>query len=154
MPSRGADVLDFAMIGRFALHAGRLDVAQRVLGLAERRFGGVLDHDRSNLGAGIAALEGRIPEALALYRSALAGYRDAGCRFDVALTILDMAALVGPAEPAVRSAIPEGREILEGLGARPLVEQLDRLAAGGGPPTSGSAPVTEDAASRVEAMPE
>ena len=69
----------FAVVGRFALHAGRLDVAQRVLGYTVGRFGGVLDHDVSNLQAGIAALEGRTADALGLYRSALAGYREAGC---------------------------------------------------------------------------
>ncbi|HEV8403621.1 MAG TPA: hypothetical protein VGQ31_11360, partial [Candidatus Limnocylindrales bacterium] len=81
-----------------------------------------------NVRAGIAALQGRPAEAMALYRSALPGYRDAGCRFDVALTILDMAALLGPDEPGVRALIPEGREILVGLGAHPLVERLDALA--------------------------
>ena len=123
----GGALNDFAMVGRFALHDGRLDMAQRVLELSGGQFGGVIDHDLSSLRAGIAALEGRIPEALGLYRSALAGYRDAGCRFDVALTILDMAALIGTDEPAVRSVIPEGREILVSLGARPLVERLDAL---------------------------
>ena len=125
----GSPVAEFSMVGRFALHDGRLDVARQVLELGGDRFGGVVDHDLSALRAGIAALESRVPEAVGLYRSALAGYRDAGCRFDVALTILDMAALIGPAEPAVGSAIPEGREILESLGARPLIERLDALAA-------------------------
>ena len=136
-------VQDFAMVGRYALHDGRLDMAQRVLELSGGQFGGVIDHDLSSLGAGIAALEGRVPEALALYRSALAGYRDAGCRFDVALTILDMAALIGTDEPAVRSAIPEGREILVSLGARPLVERLDTLVSAGERQPSEAGPVAE-----------
>ena len=144
----GASFSDFAMVGRFALHAGRIDVARRVLELAGSRFGGIFDHDLSTLRAGIAALEGHIPEALGLYRSALAGYRDAGCRFDVALTIFDMAALIGPGEPAVRSAIPEGREILESLGARPLVERLDSLVADSGRDTPGSASATRGATMR------
>jgi len=122
---------DIAMVGRYALHAGRLDVAQRVLGLSKAQFGGVVDDDLSELRAGIAAVEGRTAEALALYRSALSGYREAGCRFDVALTILDMATLIGADEPAVRSAIPEGREILESLGARLLIERLDATVSGG-----------------------
>jgi class 3 adenylate cyclase/tetratricopeptide (TPR) repeat protein len=127
----GSPAFDFAMVARFALHAGRLDVARQVLGLVDEQFGGVVDDDISALRGGIAALEGPVPEAIGLYRAALAGYRDAGCRFDVALTILDMAALIGPAEPAVRAAIPEGREILESLGARPLIERLDVLASEG-----------------------
>ena len=86
------------------------------------------------------------PEAVGLSRAALAGYRDAGCRFDVALTILDMAALIGPAEPAVRSAIPEGREILESLGARPLVERLDALAWDAGRLAAGPSPASKSTA--------
>ena len=107
------------------------------------RFGGVADDDLSGLRAGIAAGDGRIPEALGLYRSALAGYRDAGCRFDVALTILDMAALIGTDEPAVRSVIPEGREILESLGARPLVERLDALVSEGAHASVDAGPAAE-----------
>ncbi len=128
---------DFVMIARFALHAGRMGDAERVLEVVTDLFGGVTDFDKSNVRAGIAALQGRPAEALGLYRSALAGYRDAGCRFDVALTVLDMAALIGPDEPAVRAAIPEGREILVGLGAHSLVERLDALASEGkGSPAS------------------
>ena len=93
--------------------------------------------------AGIAALEGRVPEALGLYRSALAGYRDAGCRFDVALTVLDMAALIGPEEPGVRAVIPEGREILVGLGAPSLVERLDTLVDEGVQPARTTRPSAE-----------
>ena len=67
-----------------------------------------------------------------------------GCRFDVALTVLDMAALIGPDEPAVRAAIPEGREILVSLGAQTLLERLDALEAGARPrrpqPTRSSVP--------------
>ncbi len=53
-----------------------------------------------------------------------------GLRFDVAMTALDMAALLGPGQPAVRAAAAEAREILVELGAKPLVERLDRLMAG------------------------
>ena len=53
-----------------------------------------------------------------LYRAALAGYRTYGLRFTLALTIFDMAKLLGIDDPAVRSVLDEGREILEELGAR------------------------------------
>ena len=112
------------MVGRFAVHADRLDRARRVLELADDSPGGVVDHDLAIIRAGIAAREGRVAEALGLYRSALAGYRQAGCRFDVALVVLDMATLIGPGEPAVAAAIPEGRAILESLGAEPLLARL------------------------------
>ena len=121
------DSTEFAMIGRFALHARRTDLAQSVLDAVGNKYGGAIDHDIAALRAGMAAAEGRTADALGLYRSALAGYRELGCRFDVALTILDMAALIGLDEPAVRSAIPEGRDILESLGAQTLLERLDAL---------------------------
>ena len=124
----GASLEDVAMVARFAFHAGRLDVAQQMLAHASSSSGGgVRDHDIASLRAGIAAVEGRTADAIALHRSALAGYREMGCRFDVALTILDMVTLIGPDEPAVRSSIPEGREILESLGARLLIERLDAV---------------------------
>ena len=41
-----------------------------------------------------------------------------GLRFSLAMAIFDMAKLLGPDDPAVRSVIEEGRGILEELGAR------------------------------------
>jgi len=134
-PSGG--MIDFAMIGRFALHAGKVDAAQRVLELVGRGPGDAGDHDLEGLRAGIAAAEGRTADAAEPYRAALAGYRAYGLRFDYALTILDMANLIGSIEPAVRAVIPEGREILAGLGARPLVERLDALVAASGAEPAG-----------------
>ena len=122
-----ADPNEAAMMARFALHAGRADVAKVVLDAIGRLHGGLIDNDIANLRAGLAAADGRVTDALTLYRSAIAGYREMGCRFDVALAVLDMAALIGPDEPAVRAAIPEGREILVSLGAQTLLERLDAL---------------------------
>ncbi len=113
-----------------------------------------LDHDLSSLRAGIAALEGRTPDALALYRSALAGYRDAGCRFDV-----------GPDDPghggphragrARRPVGDPGRPRDPRWPRRPAAHRAARsTGAQGGPPATASAAAAEDAASRVEAMPE
>ena len=144
-----ASVEDFSMVGRFALHAGRLDVARQMVQQIGSPFGGVVDHDLASLQAGIAAVEGRTSDALALYRSALAGYREAGCRFDVALTALDMATLIGTDEPAVQASIPEAREILESLSARPLIERLDALTSEGGrerPASTRRATATSEAA--------
>jgi hypothetical protein len=132
---RGESMEDFAMVARFGFHADRLDVARQVFERVNNHFGGMVDHDLSSIRAGIAVKEGRIPDALTLYRSVLAGYREAGCRFDVALTILDMATLIGPDEPAVRASIPEGREIFESLAARSLGVRLDALAEGRRPAT-------------------
>jgi class 3 adenylate cyclase/tetratricopeptide (TPR) repeat protein len=120
---------DFEYFGRFALLAGRPDVARQLLERAGAGPGGVVDHHLDVLRAGLAAVEGRRDDAVVLYRSGLAGYRSFGLRFSLALTILDMAKLLGPEDPAVRPVIDEARGILEELGARNLLAQLDALEA-------------------------
>ncbi len=121
---------DFDMVGRFALHAGQLDMARRVLELAGGGPGGAADHDLEVVRAGIAALEGHRDEAVTLYRAALAGYRAFGLRFSLALAVFDMAVFLGLDDPATRSVIDEGRGILEELGARSLLARLDDLGNG------------------------
>jgi hypothetical protein len=127
-----ASAWDFEWFGRLAVHARRPDVGQQILELVGSGPGGVVDHHLEVLRAGLAALEGRRDDAVALYRSGLAGYRSFGLRFSLALTILDMAKLLGADDPAVRSVIEEARGVLEELGARKLLEELDALAAGAG----------------------
>jgi class 3 adenylate cyclase len=134
--ARLADITEFDFTGRFALHAGRLDVAHRLLDVVGAGPGGVADHHIEAIQAGIAALEGRRDDAVALFRSALAGYRTFGVRFAFALAAFDMARLLGEDDPAVRSVIDEARAILDELGARPLLDQLDELG-GGRSPASG-----------------
>ena len=129
------------MAGRIAIHAGRLDLARRVLASTNRSEGGVTDFDIASIQAGIATREGRGADALGLYRFALTGYRESGCRFDVALLILDMTVLIGPGEPAVAALIPEGRAILEDLGAGSLIARLNAAEASASRP-DGRAPAT------------
>jgi tetratricopeptide (TPR) repeat protein len=92
-------------------------------------YGPVSDARRATLKAGIAALEGRTKEALALYRDALRGWRDTHSVWDEALTGLDMAILLDPAEPEAAAAIKSSRAILERLGAQPYIERLDAAVA-------------------------
>ena len=80
---------------------------------------------RVTIRAGLAALAGDIAEASALYRQALAAWREMGLPWDIALTVIDMAALLGPGHPDVRSVAPEARTILEGLGAVPYLARLE-----------------------------
>jgi len=120
-------------VGRMALYDGDLDLARSVAASLEPPLGGATDADLASLRAGIAAAEGRIDEALAGYRSALAIYRDIGLRGDIALTGLDMAALIGPREAAVRVAAAEALEIFTELEAAPLVARLERLLLPGRP---------------------
>jgi hypothetical protein len=123
------EAYDFGMAGRFALHAGRVDAARRVLEATGRGRGGVSDHMIEELRAGIAAVDGRRDEAVQLYRAALAGFRAFGTRFNLALTVLDMATLLGPDDPAVTAVVEEGRAILTELGARLLLDRLDEALA-------------------------
>jgi hypothetical protein len=60
-----------------------------------------------------------------LYRMALRAWGDLGCAWDEAITGVDMALLLEPADPEVRAVADRSREILVGLGARPFVERLD-----------------------------
>jgi len=91
---------------------------------AERR----LTADRLVGRAGIDALEGRGPAALAGYREALRLCRQLGLVFDEAAASVDMATLLAPQErdaPDVATAIAAARETLLRLGARPFLERLD-----------------------------
>ncbi len=115
-------------IARVGLHAGRPELARRGIDLAGTGRGKLPDHTLAAARAGLAALEGRPAEAVQLYRSALDGFREFGVRLTLAQTVLDMAAVLGPDEPAVRAVLPEGRQILEDLRATVLLERLDKLA--------------------------
>ncbi len=121
---------EFEHLARFALHAGKVDAVRRISEEMGSGLGGVTEHHLETIRAGIAALEGRRDDAVSLYRSALAGYRAFGVRFTFALAVLDMAKLLGPEDPAVRSVVQEGRAVLVDLGADPLVAQLDTLTGG------------------------
>jgi tetratricopeptide (TPR) repeat protein len=80
---------------------------------------------RVTIRAGLAALAGDIAEATALFRQAFTGWRELGLPWDVALTVIDMAELLGPGHPDVQGVAPEARAILEGLGAVPYLARLE-----------------------------
>ena len=85
--------------------------------------------DRTTIRAGVAALEGRTADALALYREALRAWREMGLDWDEALCGIDMATLLDPIEPDVRAAAKRSREILVRLEAKPFIERLDAVLA-------------------------
>jgi class 3 adenylate cyclase/tetratricopeptide (TPR) repeat protein len=74
--------------------------------------------------AGVAALEGRTVQAMALYRDGLRGFRVTNAVWDEALTGLDMAALLDTTDPDVATVLQSTREILERMGAKPYLERL------------------------------
>ncbi len=102
--------------------------------------GPVVETRRATLRAGIAALEGRTSDALALYREALRGWRDLRQPWDEALTVIDMATLLDPSEPDVSRATGSAREFLARVGAKPFVERLDAAMARAAPTAPASTP--------------
>ncbi len=95
--------------------------------------------DRIAARAGIAALEGRLDEAIAGYREALTRYRSLGAEFNVAQLALDFVLVVGGNHPATREAAAEARAIFERVKARPYLERLDTALAR----SPADAPVTQ-----------
>ena len=102
----------------------------RVRGALERLdatgvHGPVVEIHRATLRAALAATDGRAAEATGLYREALRGLRDLGLPWEEALTAIDMASLLDPADPEVKAAADGARVILERLEARPFVARLE-----------------------------
>jgi class 3 adenylate cyclase/tetratricopeptide (TPR) repeat protein len=93
------------------------------------RHGRAIKTDRLSIRAGLAALDGRPAEALALYRDALRAWRELGLVWDEALCGIDMATVLDPSTPEVRAAAERGREILVRLKAKPFIERLDAATA-------------------------
>jgi class 3 adenylate cyclase len=126
--------LMYPLLARSALWAGDAAGATSALALLEASgyLGPALMADRLVARAGIDALEGRGPAALAGYREALRAYRQLGLAFDEAAAAVDMAVLLPPPErdaADVGTAIGGARETLECLGAHPFLARLDAATA-------------------------
>ncbi len=122
------------------LQAGRLAIVQRnadALREAIEGFRSVGLRGRAvpaylaELSAGLAALEGRSADARAGFDEALRRYRELELPFQVALGGVSAAFALGVGDPALRGQVEEGREILLGLGAAPILRILDQASAGG-----------------------
>jgi class 3 adenylate cyclase/tetratricopeptide (TPR) repeat protein len=112
---------------RAALWLGDAEAARADLAAIDGSgvHGPSIETARATIRAGIAALEGRSADALALYRDALREWRDLGLVWDEALCGLDMATTLDPAEPEVRAAADAARESLVRLEAAPFLARLD-----------------------------
>jgi tetratricopeptide (TPR) repeat protein len=109
--------------------------------------GRVVDMNRRTIRAGLAALEGRTGDALSAFREVLAGWRELGSPWRVALTAITMATLLEPTDTEVRAAADAAREILVRLEAAPFIARLDAALAGPSDRTGHSAaPKTASAA--------
>jgi hypothetical protein len=131
---------------RAALWARDVQMARDGLAAFERQrqHGGAVHMSSLTFAAGVAALEGRTPEALPMYRDALRGWQELELPWDEALAVVDMAMTLGPDEPAVVAAAPAARTILERLGAKAILDRLDgamsqRAKTGGRPPAAARA---------------
>ena len=102
--------------------------------------------------AGIAALEGRGADALGAFREALAQAHAHGVAWDEALIGMDMAILLGPADPAVRAAAEHARATLFRLGALPFIERLDAAMARGSSVTSQTRDALEPGTGQVPGL--
>ncbi len=120
----------YPLLVRSALWAGDAEGAASALASMEASgyLGAALAADRLVARAGIDALEGRGPAALAGYREALRAYRKLGLAFDEAAAAVDMAVLLPSPERGASdfgTAIGAARDTLERLGARPFLARLD-----------------------------
>jgi len=116
-----------SLAARAAIRTGDPALAAADLAAIEAigAHGPAIDARRASIQAGLAALDGHAAESLSLYREALRLFRDSGLPLDEALTAIEMATVLDPAEPEVRAAVDAAREILVGLRARLLLEQLE-----------------------------
>jgi class 3 adenylate cyclase/tetratricopeptide (TPR) repeat protein len=139
-----------AIAARAAIWAGDVAGAREELDAlqASTGHGRALDLDRLTVRAGVAGLEGRTSEALAMYRDALRGWEELGVPWDRALCAIDMAAVLGPGTAEVEAAADAARRILEGLGARPFLERLE-TALRGTASRSAQQPTAEEAGARA-----
>jgi class 3 adenylate cyclase/tetratricopeptide (TPR) repeat protein len=112
------------------LWAGDLDGARA---LAERIAAGpdarttVMEVTRLSADAGIAALEGRTDDAIALFEETRDRFAAIEWRLLRAFVGIDAIALLGPDEPAARAMAADARAILLELRAAPFVARLDAV---------------------------
>jgi hypothetical protein len=124
---------NYAVAGHAALWLRDRQRADRTLELFNTLtlHGMWLEAARRELAAGVAALDGRTAEATIGFVEQARVMREHGMTFDLALCLMDEIATVGVGDPAGRAAAEEAREILTRLGAKVLVDRLDRLGAAG-----------------------
>jgi len=90
--------------------------------------GRIAELRRQTVRAGIAALEGRQEQALAMYRDSLREWRDGNMTWEEAKAGLSAVAVLDPAGRDTQSIAQSTRAILAELGAKPFLALLDDLA--------------------------
>jgi tetratricopeptide (TPR) repeat protein len=132
---------------RAALRLGDLAEARAAAAVPAlgAEVGRLRDLERRAIEGGIAALEGRRDEAVALLQEATRGIRALDVPLLLADRLLDAIYVLGPDDPAVPAMADEARAIYERLGARVLLDRLDEALAGD---ARGAAVPTADANAR------
>jgi hypothetical protein len=116
--------LTAARCGLWTRDAGRArDALERLEAITH---GPAITAGRTEIAAGLLALDGNVAAAAGRYRDALQAWRDLGLGWDAALTAIDMALLLGPEDSDVKVAAAAAADTLTRLRATPF---LDRLAA-------------------------
>jgi class 3 adenylate cyclase/tetratricopeptide (TPR) repeat protein len=112
---------------RAAIRLGRVAEARVAVEVPAYRaeLGVYRDAERLAIDAGIAGLEGRRDESVAMYQDAARAFRSLDCPQDLAWTLLDAAYVLGPEDPAVPPMADEARRIFEQFGARAYLDRLD-----------------------------
>ncbi|MGH2407762.1 MAG: ATP-binding protein [Candidatus Limnocylindrales bacterium] len=90
--------------------------------------GPFIETARLSYRAALAAQDGRAAEGLGMYREVLRRWHDLGLVYEEALTAIDMAMFLHPAEPEVAAAVVTAREILERLRVPSFLERLEAAA--------------------------
>ncbi len=149
--SQGATDSAPPVAARAALRTGDADALREMRdAFAGARRGRRTDAERAAITASLAAVEGRRPEARAGYFEAMRRFRELDLSWIVALVGLD-AVVAEVLEPAERQRVAaESRAIMERLGARPYLAQLDAALAGDAPTTS----VTDESTASDRLAPE
>ncbi|MFI5199988.1 MAG: hypothetical protein ACHQXL_06405, partial [Candidatus Limnocylindrales bacterium] len=151
--SAGNAPSSYMMAARASLLAG--DKAGAAHDFAEFGQTGIhgpfIEARRTELRAGLAALDDRPADALVLYQDALRRYLALGVEIDQAFTAIEMATLLDPTLPEVIAAGEVARDILVRLRAKPFIARLDaalaRTPGGDGETGEASAPTRKPAKS-------
>ena len=80
---------------------------------------------RRAIGAGLAALQGRVVEAAREYPDALQVQLDLGVAWEHAFSAMEAATVLGPDQPEIRASVAAARHTLERMEARALLGLLD-----------------------------
>ncbi len=114
-----------SIAARAALWLGNLDELRDIYLPMTRLRGRYMAAQRRTTEAGIAALEGGLDEAAATYLDAIEGWRAVDCILDLGLCELDLVQVLG-ADHVDATVAKEARDIFSQIGARAMLERLDR----------------------------